>query len=689
MCLIPPTLQQFYYFPNRPQLAVDEEGRPAIRFLIFKENLDEIDDDDESAVGFLIFDTSLAWPQDTLDKVADRIQEDLELENPPRLAPLLYREGTVRLYFLDRVTEVPPAEGEEEENNDVQEEEEKEERWVPFIESSGVPSLYGENRAIFSAMLTKRAASLLYGSFEGFLPCGVVYDLKYVGLQDAFNIVVEADWEQVYHHVAKKFSLDLVFVNINKVDILDELIDNQLITIRASLEGVGEEGMEDEFNAVREELQDFILETFFKPVVNPDQADIPGNANDGLQTASRIRNAIKQWPTLGYSRLELNMSEIRSINIDYSVARAVERRIAPQAHLSLFFEDYNLTKEDVVTVVRGDDDLWKEIPFDLAINADYAEDGIELIKTVVVYGDTEDFKWHFEKTFDETVDRYKRDAWFDPEIGHAMNYQYEVAFKPNFLPGPLGTVKSGWREFTGHNLVISPAELYQKKTVELQLLRNFPFERFPEVHTQVRYEDEELGWVHEDSELLSADKKSMSLTFRARQGVNTDVQYKCTFLGTNGKNIETNWQTWSSDLIPIADPLPAKLNVRILVGGDRSKIENLIVDLKYVDSENNFIQSDSIFMTPDNLRGPHTWTVPLIDTENRRYWYSQTILDTEGNMIQTGWVETDRTTLPVGDVYAKRWEIYPRLVGPPLSDNDLECIKVNLTYKDDIHQLED
>src|SRR5438128_7669950 len=54
--------RQFYYFPNRPHLAVDEHNRPAIRFLVYKENLDEITPDQEQATGFLFFDTSLAWP---------------------------------------------------------------------------------------------------------------------------------------------------------------------------------------------------------------------------------------------------------------------------------------------------------------------------------------------------------------------------------------------------------------------------------------------------------------------------------------------------------------------------------------------------------------------------------------------------------------------------------------------------
>ncbi|MEM8806326.1 MAG: hypothetical protein AAGF01_09905, partial [Cyanobacteria bacterium P01_G01_bin.38] len=122
--------RQFYYYPNRPHLAVDEQGRPAIRFIAFRENLDEIEDDEDHAVGFLVFDTSLAWPEDTLKKVARKIQDDLELDQPPRLAPLPYRDGTVRVTFLDRTTQ-PPGEGAEGEPETPPLEAPSEEKWVP------------------------------------------------------------------------------------------------------------------------------------------------------------------------------------------------------------------------------------------------------------------------------------------------------------------------------------------------------------------------------------------------------------------------------------------------------------------------------------------------------------------------------------------------------------------------------
>ena len=95
---------QFWYYPNRPRLATDEHGRPAIRFLVYKEDLDEIEGDDEVGAGFLFFDTVLSWPEETLKKVAQRLKQDLDLDGEPRLAPLLFKQGKTKLIFLDRVS---------------------------------------------------------------------------------------------------------------------------------------------------------------------------------------------------------------------------------------------------------------------------------------------------------------------------------------------------------------------------------------------------------------------------------------------------------------------------------------------------------------------------------------------------------------------------------------------------------
>jgi len=132
----------------------------------------------------------------------------------------------------------------------------------------------------------------------------------------------------------------------------------------------------------------------------------------------------------------------------------------------------------------------------------------------------------------------------------------------------------------------------------------------------------------------------------------------------------------------VKDPLPENLEVRVVVGGERSQILNLIVDFKYEDLENRIFESGSIVLHPENINQPQQWSVPLKDPTQRRYWYSQTLVTTEGKVLQTGWVQDEKTTLLVGETYVKQMEVQPELVGPSLSANGVERIKLNLHYED-------
>lgn len=691
--------RQFYYFPNRPHLSVDENNRPAIRFIILKEALDELDENEEDLAGFLVFDVDLSWPEDTLRRIESKLEQELDLDDTPRLAPLPYRRGNVQLMFLDRVTTPPPLDDEEDDEPDEDEPEptpptdvaDPNQPWVPFLKASGIPSLYGDNRAIFSAMLNRKATKLLFGAFEGFMPAGVVYNLEYVGMQRAFNVHVEADWEQVYHFLQNKFSADLIFVNIDIDDVVEELEELKLIKIVASLEVAGAEAddVEAQFDEVRGELQDLILEKFFEPAPNPHAVEPDGNVvGDLVQGARRITNAIRGWPTLGYSRREVDVTEIHRIRADYTVNRAAERLIAPQAHISLFFEDFNITRDQVVTVVDGNDALWNQTQFDAALNADFAGDGIEAVALDVQYakelitdfepGDDPDAQWSF--LFRAPEERVQRAAWFNPDIGHNFFYRYGVFFRPDALPGPATELSSGWQPHDSQLVMISPQNLYRKRELTIAPWARFPFEAYPQIFATVRYEDPETNWRYEDSALISQGER-MTVAFRTRPEADQSIDYRFRFLRGDGEVYETPWERTAEDLVTVLDPRPT-MSVKLVVGGDRTKISALIVDLRYEDEDNGIFETDSKVFTPENLNQIQIWKVELKNELKRRYAYSQTLIDIEGNVTVTGFQQAEGPTLTVGETFVKLMEVQPEIIGQPFSVHNLERIILKLRYED-------
>ena len=684
--------RQFYYLPDRPHLAVDEHNRPAVRFLVYKANLDDVSAGQETVTGFFIFDTSLAWPEATLTKVAQKIQDDYNLDQPPRLAPLLYKSGTVRLVFLDRTTALPgdkpdgsdgSGSGTSSSNSTTNTPPTPNQQWVIALESSGTPSLYGENRAIFSATLTKQATQLIYSAFDGFIPAGVIYDLDFVGMQPAFNVHVSADWKTVYTALREGFRANVIFFSSDVEKVVNNLVDQKVITVKAALEGVGDEGMESQFNEVRKQLVQYVLDNFFKPVPYPDKPDQGGIGHDigeGLREFHDLTSPLH----VGYSRTDLTDDQVASMSIDYDVERAVERRIVPQAHISVFFQDYNLTRDQVITVVNGADDFWKEVEFSVSANADFNTDGLASVGVDVAYGGAippgaNDTLWSF--LLDKSHLAAQRSAWYDPKVGHTYQYRYDAIFAPNAVPGPELSASSGWRPQDGSVLVISPEELYLNRRVEFQFVKNFPVDQYPQVQVHLSYSDPASGWSHEDSGLIDSSKPSWVANFRSHRAATQEVRYRFSYQHSAGP-VETDWQATSGELVLVQDPRHP-FRVRILVAGDRSKIEDLLLDFRYEDPAHEIVETGSVRYNQKNINDPQEWDIPLADQSKHVYSYNQTLVDTDGNVITTGWVQDDRNTLPVGVIYAKRWDVQPQVVGATFDQNGLDTIKLSLHYHDD------
>src|SRR5262249_922578 len=140
--------------------------------------------------------------------------------------------------------------------------------FVTKIYGTGTPSLYGDNRAIFQAMLPKKGAAALMGAFDGLVPIGVIYSLTFAGLQPAYHIKMHADWHKVYTHFTQRepFSSILYENDIQKA--IDKLIENQTIQVEDVIEGVDDEGMKPDHDAVMTDLRHYLMDTFFKATLN-------------------------------------------------------------------------------------------------------------------------------------------------------------------------------------------------------------------------------------------------------------------------------------------------------------------------------------------------------------------------------------------------------------------------------------
>ena len=698
--------RQFYYFPMQPHIPVDEAGRPAIRMIALQERPDEVTEGEEDVASFLFFDTVLSWPESTLTQVRRKLENAVEDESGEaievRLAPLPYRRGGVRLTFLDKTTKpvvldppddadtpgpgtgAAPAPAAEPESG-----------WVPFLSTSGVSSLFGENRAVFQAQLNRKATNLLLGAFEGLIPAAVYYELEFVGQMQAYNIKVTADWSQVYEFIQNRFSGNFVFFDVEIDKMFSELEEQKIIKIEATLDAseadIDPAKLEGEFNDVRNDLQDMVLETFFEPTTNPLAVKPEGESgfDRTVDSLVRLRNLAHQWPSVGFSRREVDISEIRSIDADYTVYRAVSRRIAPQAHVHVFFEDLGVTRDDIVTVVRDVDELWKSVDFSVSVIADFEGDGIDTVVVDVQYARTfdpapdvdanPDAQWSF--LFKSADEVFRRSAWFDPEIGNTFFYRYRVFFTPGAIPGPSATAESPWRALASQDIIANTRELFERERVTVEAVGQFPWNRYPQVLARVRYDDPVSSWLHEEAKLLSTDLRVLETEFRqrAKDGISPEVQFH--YIRNDGEVIETAWQQVAGPLTLVQNPDPPQLEVQFVVS-PATKLGMLILNLRYEDAANGVFEDASFIFNAENALTPQVWKVGWKDPTKRRYLMQQTIIDAEGNVTDTGLVEAEGRTKVLGDIFARKLEVQTKLIGPGFASQGLAKIILQLKYED-------
>ena len=665
---------RFYYLPHYPHIAKMEGGLPAIRLLVYRENLDEIDDDDPEAVAFLSLDVDLSWDAEVVKKAANGLQRDLGLPRPPQLSPIFFNKGSVKLLLLDAATPEDdagaPAAARPSE-------------FVTEIMGASSPSLYGDNRAIFQASLPKKGAAALSGALDGVTPIGVVYSLTFAGLQKAFNIKANVDWQKVIDHFSERKHANFIFFESDIEKSIDKLVDDRVITIEETVEGIGGDAMDSDRQAIMQSIRQLIFEKFFEATFEPPDPAGGGTEDKVVDTLTTLaRNGLTLGMGYSYARKEVKIEELRSLDIDWTARKATERVIYPQAHMSNLLANGSVTKEQLVTVVDGSADIWRTLPFQIVAAAAWDDDSIAGITVDVEYTDAttagaRDLSVFLDKDHPKIV---RRD-WMDRVGGNGFRYKYEVVFKDGGIRGPRQKVSSGpdWIEDEGTVLVINPRDLYEAVELEVAATADFPFNRWPAVQAVVRYRADDGSFEHYDDGVLRQDGRKLTSKFRIDKGVPGRREVQLTYIGATGERVDQPWMPMPQDSYIVVDPRPKKLTVRAVVSGDRANVANLLVDLEYADGENGIFESSQFAFDPDNMAKPLSWTVNLADPAKQRYRYRMTLVTKTGDFLQTGWISTDSPTLAVGEMYVRLLTV--DIVTGAL-DPGVDAVEVAVTYDD-------
>lgn len=670
---------QFYCLPNFPHIAKMEDGSPAIRLLIFREDLDEVAEGAEEAVAFLSLDVDVGWHPDVIEEARSKLRTEDQLDRKPRLTPIFYREGSVKLMLLDAAT---PDE------DDTRPAAAQPTEFVTKIMGAGSPSLYGDNRAIFQASLTKKGAAALSGALDGVTPIGVVYSLTFAGLQPAFNVRAKVEWSKVYDHFSEQEHTDLLFYERDVQKSIDSLVEDKVIELESTIEGIGAEAMDAEREQVMNSVRQLIFDKFFEATFERETAAGDSTADDVVDTLTHIhQNALTLGIGHTYRRKEVKIEELRTLNLDWTARRAAERTIYPQAHMHNLLTGSGITKEQLITIVDGADAIWKAQPFEVHTTAAWEADGIAGISVDIEYDDPQSGGVHEWSAFlEKDSESATHRDWMDRTSGSSFRYKYEVVFLDTDVPGPSPKVNSGeeWLQQQGTVLVIHPRELYDSVELEVGAITDFPFGRWPAVQAILRYRTADGSFEHIEDGVLKKGAESFTTHFRIDRGVPGTREVLLRYVGAAGERVDTGWMPMPQDQWVVGDPHDSKLVVTAVVAGKRDTIANLIVDLEYEDEENGIHETGRLSFAPATIGEMPTWTVNRADPSKSRYRYRMTLITVEGEFLQTGWIGTDAPTLPVGEVYVRTLtvEAAAAQLGP-----GIESIEVVLAYNDEVNNI--
>ena len=192
----------FYYGKDSPRLSLIN-GRPEFMFLKYRRDITDNPDfqeGDSLGGGYIAFTVDLGVDEAVLNQVKGDLRKFAEGE--VKLAPIPYRDGTVRLSWAKDAAQETPGEGGGEGPEANEPAPPRGMKLFEEIMGTTQPSLMGDNRATFALLVDREAATLLEAGIRtGLSPISVIYSLSFLGLRPAFRVKVTANYKRIYNHL--------------------------------------------------------------------------------------------------------------------------------------------------------------------------------------------------------------------------------------------------------------------------------------------------------------------------------------------------------------------------------------------------------------------------------------------------------------------------------------------------------
>ncbi len=265
---------RFYYMPRSPHLTI-EAGQPMFQLLIYRRDITDNPDyraGDRPGGGFLTMTVDLGVSEATLAAIRGELEGRVDGEVD--LVPVPLEGGSVRISALGASAGAAPALAGAAEPTEGGASERRGPHFVENILGAARPSLYGDNRAVFTLELSHEGALLMRASLQdpGASQVAVIYDLEYRGLMPAYEARITIDFRQVYTFLRSRFTLNTLVFRADIDNETERLIKEGHIKIE-DVDYLSQDPakMVERAQRLRELAKELATWSFFRPGLQPGQ----------------------------------------------------------------------------------------------------------------------------------------------------------------------------------------------------------------------------------------------------------------------------------------------------------------------------------------------------------------------------------------------------------------------------------
>lgn len=640
----------FYLLPETPRFRIDENGLPIFKFIKYRLPIDR--PDGKRGGGFCIFDAEFVVSEDAKTAVVEVLQQQVNQaysqrrQEPPKVevGTLTYTEGTAVLN-LEGVGGT----------------------LVERVINPGSPSLYGNLVTPFTVEFTPEGAAVFEDAMKG--SGGVV--------QVTYNLTCWAKLPPV--EVRGRFFASQFYSFFQEIDTDWNLWseDSYQETIRESVRESESYNIEYNFDSLEDEKVKQEIRTWAQRTME----DAIGRKMIAAATPVAAKDREKPKGIEDVVR-NISSNKISSFSLNYTESQAIKWTPDPRGTLpnisSIKDKDGNpLNLDDFFIEVDANDPFFETINVSTRVNADFENLPIDSVEVHIDYPKEDGKRQIWEKSFVSPDEVEKFEAYIANDSS-SYKYWYQVNYK-----GESQVFKSEEIETDEQILTINVDDL---GLLNLDIYAgDLNFEQVKQAQVTLQYEDKDndVDLIEHQFTLDSENrqKRLQELIFHPMQ---QPYRYQVKYFMSNGKEFQVDWKEGRSQQHYINDPFNAMKTVGIRAAGDLDdEIATIFLDLKYVDSTNDYSQTKSVALSKDQPF--FDWSFPAIDENLGTTIYAGSIQYKDGTSEPIDEVETTESTILVGKLVQDNLEI---TIVPDLIDfSEVRLAKLSLRYRDEANDI--